>query len=79
MKPKNKVDKWIRVLMMIHGVFYFSCTFMPITGMFVRMSSGGNGIGGRLALAAWCVYFLANWDTFNSSFPFRKKDIGCDK
>ena len=58
MKPKNKIDKWLRALMMIHGVFYFSCTFMPITGMFVRMSSGGNGIGGRLALVAWCVYFL---------------------
>ena len=36
----------------------FSCTFMPITGMFARMSSGGNGIGGRLALVVWCVYFL---------------------
>ena len=58
MKPKNKPDKWLRALLMIHGVFYFSCTFMPITGMFARMSSGGDGIGGRLALVAWCVYFL---------------------
>jgi cytochrome b561 len=60
MSPKNKTDKWLRVLLMIHGVFYFSCTFMPITGIFTRMSSGGNGngIGGRLALVAWCVYFL---------------------
>ena len=58
MKPKNKTDKWLRALMMIHGVFYFSCTFMPITGMFVNASSGGDGIGGRLALVAWCVYFL---------------------
>ena len=57
-KPKNKADKWLRALLMIHGVFYFSCTFMPITGMFARMSSGGNGIGGRLALIIWCVYFL---------------------
>lgn len=58
MKPKNKVGSWLKTLMMIHGVFYFSCTFMPITGMFVRVSSGGDGIGGRLALVAWCVYFL---------------------
>ncbi len=57
-KPKNKADKWLRALMMIHGVFYFSCTFMPITGIFARMSSGGDGIGGRLALVIWCVYFL---------------------
>lgn len=58
MKPKNKTDKWLRALMIIHGVFYFSCTFMPITGMFAKMSSDGEGIGGRLALVAWCVYFL---------------------
>ncbi len=58
MRPINKTDKWLRAFMMIHGVFYFSCTFMPITGMFARMSSGGGGIGGRLALVAWCVYFL---------------------
>ncbi len=57
-KPKYKTDKWLRALLMIHGVFYFSCTFMPITGMFARMSSGGDGLGGRLALVAWCVYFL---------------------
>ena len=58
MKPKNRTDKWLRALLMIHGVFYFSCTFMPITGMFARMSSGSNGIGGRLALVVWCIYFL---------------------
>ena len=58
MKPENKTDKWLRALLMIHGVFYFSCTFMPITGMFSRMSSGGDGIGGRLALVVWCIYFL---------------------
>ncbi|MEE1263334.1 hypothetical protein [Ruminococcus sp.] len=58
MKAKNKADKWIKALMMIHGVFYFSCTFMPITGMFSKMSSDGDGLGGRLALVAWCVYFL---------------------
>ena len=58
MKPKLKTDKWLRALMLIHGVFYFSCTFMPMTGMFAKMSSGGDGIGGRLALVVWCVYFL---------------------
>ena len=58
MKPDNKTDKWLKALLMIHGVFYFSCTFMPMTGMFAKMSSGGDGIGGRLALVAWCVYFL---------------------
>lgn len=58
MKPDNKTDKWLKALLMIHGIFYFSCTFMPMTGMFAKMSSGGDGIGGRLALVAWCVFFL---------------------
>jgi len=58
MKADNKADKSLKALMMIHGVFYFSCTFMPMTGMFSKMSSGGDGLGGRLALVAWCVYFL---------------------
>ena len=58
MKAENKADKWLKAFMMIHGVFYFSCTFMPITGIFSKMSSGGDGLGGRLALVAWCVYFL---------------------
>ena len=58
MKTKNKTDKRLKALLMIHGVFYFSCTFMPMTGMFANMSSGGSGIGGRLALVVWCVYFL---------------------
>ena len=73
MKPKNKMDKWLRALLMIHGVFYFSCTFMPITGMFARMSSGGNGIGGRLALIVWCVYFLPIGILSFLHFQFRKR------
>ena len=58
MKTENRTDKWLKALMMIHGVFYFSCTFMPMTGLFSKMSSGGDGLGGRLALVAWCVYFF---------------------
>ena len=58
MKSKNKKDKWLKVLMMIHGVFYLSCSFMPMTGMFSNMSSDGDGFGGRIALVIWCVYFL---------------------
>ena len=58
MKLKNRTDKWLRALLMIHGVFYFSCTFMPITGMFVKMPSDNDGMVGRLALVAWCIYFM---------------------
>ena len=73
MKPKDKTDKWLRALMMIHGVFYFSCTFMPITGMFANISSGGDGIGGRLALVVWCVYFLPIGILSFLHFRFRER------
>ncbi len=73
MKPKNKTDKWLKALLMIHGVFYFSCTFMPITGVFANMSSGGDGVGGRLALVAWCVYFLPVGILSFLHFHFRKR------
>ena len=58
MKAKDKTDKGLKALLMIHGVFFLSCTFMPMTGMFSKMPSDGGSIGGRLALVAWCVYFL---------------------
>ena len=40
MKAENKADKWLKALMMIHGVFYFSCTFMPMP-LHSRTSSAG--------------------------------------
>ena len=58
MKAENRTDRGLRILMMIHGVFFLSCIFMPMTGIFSKISSGGDGIGGRLALITWCIYFL---------------------
>lgn len=57
MKPRNKPDKWLRYLMMIHGAFFFSCFFMPMTGVF-SSASDSDGIGGSIALLLWCVYFI---------------------
>ena len=55
---KNKTDKWLKYLMMIHGIFFLSCFFSPMTGMFTKMSGGEHGHGGGIALLIWCVYFL---------------------
>ena len=56
-KAENKADKWLKALMMIHGVFYFSCTFMPMTGIFSKMSSGGDGLAeGSLLLRGVCTF-----------------------
>ena len=57
-RPENKPDLWLKRLMIIHGVFFLSCSFMPMTGMFTRMAAGNAGSGGGIALLFWCVYFI---------------------
>lgn len=57
-EAKSKRDKWLKYLMMIHGVFFFGCLIMPMTGAFSSMADGASGIGGVIALEFWCAYFL---------------------
>jgi hypothetical protein len=57
-KVKDKADKWLKVLLMIHGVFFLGCFFMPILGVFKPVEAGEMGIGGTIALIIWCIYFL---------------------
>lgn len=57
--PKNRKDKWLKSLMMIHGMFFFGCLLLPMTGIFrTAMSGGGGRLGGIIALESWCAYFL---------------------
>lgn len=56
--PKSKMDKLLKYLMMVHGVFFISCFMMPMTGMFTGMASGEAGNGETIALLGWCAYFL---------------------
>lgn len=58
MKAENRADLWLKRLMMIHGIFFVSCFFMPMTGMFTHMAEGKGGNGGSIALLFWCAYFL---------------------
>ena len=58
MQPEAKADRWLRGLMMIHGVFSIGCFFMPMTGAFSSMAGGETSNGGVIALVAWCAYFL---------------------
>ncbi len=57
-QPDSTPDKWLKSLMMIHGVFFLSCFILPMTGMFTTMASGEAGSGGSAALLVWCAYFL---------------------
>ena len=57
-KPKTKADKWLKYLLIIHGVFFLSCFIMPMTGIFASMADGHKTYGGVIALEFWCAYFL---------------------
>ena len=56
--PNSKADKWLKYLMLIHGVFFVGCFIMPMTGVFTSMQSGAAGNGGTIALLFWCAYFI---------------------
>ena len=58
MKAHCKADKWLKALMMIHGVFFIGCFIMPMTGVFSAMADGETRGGGVIALICWCAYFL---------------------
>ena len=55
---QNKIDKCLKYLMIIHGIFFFGCFIMPMTGVFRSMSDGETNVGGVIALECWCVYFI---------------------
>ncbi len=57
-RAETKPDRWLKWLMIIHGVFFLSCFFMPMTGMFTHMAAGNSGHGGGIALLFWCIYFI---------------------
>lgn len=57
-KAENGTDKWLKALMMIHGIFFVGCFIMPMTGVFRSMSSGETSGGAVIALIAWCAYFF---------------------
>lgn len=57
-RGQNRVDQWLKRLMIIHGIFFFGCFIMPMTGVFSSMADGGTSVGGVIALECWCAYFL---------------------
>ena len=54
----SKEEKWLKYLMMIHGIFFIGCFIMPMTGIITGMANGKTSSGGVIALVCWCVYFL---------------------
>lgn len=54
----SPVDQWLKRLMIIHGIFFFGCFIMPMTGVFRSMAGGETSLSGVIALECWCAYFL---------------------
>ena len=52
--PRTKADKWLKCLLMIHGVFFISCLVMPMLGVFRADSPAWIGVA---VLEFWCLYF----------------------
>ena len=57
-KAGSKEEKWLKYLMMIHGIFFIGCFLMPMTGVITGMANGETSNGGVIALVCWCAYFL---------------------
>lgn len=57
-RGRTPVDRWLKRLMMLHGIFFFGCFILPMTGSFRSMTGGETNIGGVIALEFWCAYFI---------------------
>lgn len=53
---RSKADRVLKVLLMLHGIFFVSCFIMPMLGVFSSIN-GADWIG-VLLLEVWCIYFL---------------------
>lgn len=54
-KVKSKADKWLKGLLLIHGVFFISCLVLPMFGIF---TADGEAWVGVAVLEFWCAYFM---------------------
>ena len=56
---RNKKDKVLKIMLMLHGLFFPGCFIMPMTGMFLGSGGSSSGLsGGVIALEIWCLFFL---------------------
>ncbi len=55
-KVNSKANRWLKNLLLVHGVFAITCIIMPMLGIFSAGMRGGEIIG-VLILEFWCAYF----------------------
>jgi hypothetical protein len=56
---ETKADKWLRTLLLLHGVFAIGCVVLPVLNVLgpEQNAEAGNQIG-TIALVFWCIYFI---------------------
>ncbi len=53
----SRADRWLRFLLILHGVFAPLCIALPIWNIFGAMPKEGGDTTGIAVLLFWCVYF----------------------
>ncbi len=53
-KADLKTGKWLKYLLMVHGIFFVSCLILPMLGLFKADSPAWIGVA---VLEFWCLYF----------------------
>ena len=56
-RVRDKADRALKILLLVHGVFAPICFLMPILGLFSGDMQGADWIGTAI-LEFWCAYFL---------------------
>jgi hypothetical protein len=56
----TRTDRWLKTLLMIHGIFALSCILLPLLNVFSADSQGGS-LAGTIALLFWCLYATPLW------------------
>lgn len=55
-RSRARADRWLKGLLMVHGIFSISCFILPMLQLFHDDMQGGEWIG-TAVLLFWCVYF----------------------
>jgi hypothetical protein len=55
--PDTRLTRWLKGLLVVHGVFFISGLVIPMSGLFQNDTQDGTWIG-TLVLLVWCAYFI---------------------
>ena len=54
---RGKPDRWLKALLLLHGMFAITCFLLPMLGVFNTDLQGADWIGTAI-MEFWCVFFL---------------------